>query len=42
VVGKLADVTVLSADPLAVPADELLGLRVEATIVGGRVVYRGF
>jgi len=38
--GKLADLTVLSRDPFALPPDELLGLRVEATVVGGRVVYR--
>jgi predicted amidohydrolase YtcJ len=38
--GKLADVTVLSADPLAIPPDELLSLRVDATIVGGRIVHR--
>jgi predicted amidohydrolase YtcJ len=40
--GKLADVTILSADPLAVRPDELLGLEVEATIVGGRIVHRAF
>ncbi|HEY3078384.1 MAG TPA: amidohydrolase [Chloroflexota bacterium] len=38
--GKLADLTVLSRDPFATPADELLDLRVETTIVGGRVIYR--
>ena len=40
--GKLADLTILSADPLAVPADELPALHVEATVVGGHVVHRRF
>jgi predicted amidohydrolase YtcJ len=39
-VGKLADLTIFSHDPFATPPDELLGRRVEATVVGGRVVYR--
>jgi predicted amidohydrolase YtcJ len=39
--GKLGDVTVLSGDPTAMPGPDLLSLRVEMTIVGGRVVYRG-
>lgn len=38
-IGKLGDFAVLSADPLAVPPDELSDIRVEATILGGRVVY---
>ena len=37
--GKLADFTVLSADPYKVGESELRNIRVEATIVGGRVVY---
>lgn len=37
--GKLADFTVLSLDPTRVPADELLSLSVEATLVGGEVVF---
>jgi predicted amidohydrolase YtcJ len=39
-VGRLADLTVLSADPYAMPADELRTLRVLRTIVGGRTTYR--
>lgn len=38
-VGKLADVTVLSKDILAVPEEEILEAKVEYTIVGGEVVY---
>jgi predicted amidohydrolase YtcJ len=37
--GKLADLIVLSADPLAIPPDELIDLRVLVTIVGGEAVY---
>jgi len=37
--GKLADVTVLSADPRAVDPAELTDLDVEYTIVDGAVVY---
>ncbi len=38
--GQRADFVVLSADPLTLPPDEWAGgLRVQATIVGGRVVY---
>jgi predicted amidohydrolase YtcJ len=39
-VGKLADVTVLSRDILAVPEDEILETEVLYTIVGGVVRYR--
>ena len=35
--GRLADLVVLSDDPAACPPAELLGLRPELTIVGGRV-----
>ena len=38
--GKLADLTVLDRDPLAIPPDELRHLKVEATIVGGRIVVQ--
>ncbi len=37
--GKLADVTVLSRDIMTIPAAEILGTRVEYTIVGGKVRY---
>ena len=40
-VGKLADFTILSGDLVTVPEDQLLALRVEQTIVGGRIVYAG-
>jgi predicted amidohydrolase YtcJ len=39
--GMLADITVLDRDILATPPEELHGLTVTATIVGGRVVYEG-
>ncbi|QQR73787.1 MAG: amidohydrolase family protein [Holophagales bacterium] len=38
--GKLADLTVLSRDLLAVPEEEILEARVDLTMVGGRVAYR--
>jgi predicted amidohydrolase YtcJ len=38
-VGKLADVVVLSKNILAIPDDEVPGVRVVCTIVGGQVVY---
>jgi predicted amidohydrolase YtcJ len=37
--GKLADLVVLSGDPLTTPAAALGDIRVEATMVGGRVVH---
>jgi len=37
--GKLADLVVLSEDPFAIPPERIRGVRVETTIVGGRVVY---
>jgi predicted amidohydrolase YtcJ len=37
--GKWADMVVLSGDPLAVPAAEMLHIRVEQTYVGGKLVY---
>jgi predicted amidohydrolase YtcJ len=39
-VGKLADITILSQDIMTVPDERLLETRVAATIVGGKVVYR--
>lgn len=37
--GKLADLVILSGSPLTTPGDELGTLRVEKTIVGGKVVF---
>jgi hypothetical protein len=37
--GKLADLTVLSHNPLNVPPNKIGGIKVEMTIVGGRIVY---
>lgn len=39
-VGKLADLAVLSGDPLTVEEDALKDIRAEITLVGGEVVYR--
>jgi len=36
--GKLADVIVVSDDPLTVPPDKLKDIKVEMTIVDGKVV----
>jgi predicted amidohydrolase YtcJ len=38
-VGKLADLTVLSDNPLEIQPDKILDIKVEMTIVGGNVVY---
>jgi predicted amidohydrolase YtcJ len=38
--GKLADLVILSADPFGIPPERLREVRVAATIVGGRVVFR--
>jgi predicted amidohydrolase YtcJ len=38
-VGKLADLIVLSGAPLTAPEEALPDLRVELTIVGGRVAH---
>jgi len=38
--GKLADLAVLSDDPLTVPEDELPAIRSRLTMVGGRIVHR--
>jgi predicted amidohydrolase YtcJ len=37
--GKWADLTVLSGDPLTMPPERLLDVRVEQTYVGGELVY---
>ena len=37
--GKLADFTVLSDDPHAAKPEEVGDIKVEMTIVGGKVVY---
>jgi predicted amidohydrolase YtcJ len=37
--GKLGDFAVLSADPRGRPGKEIFGIAVDATILGGRVVY---
>lgn len=37
--GKLADIVLLSGDPLAVTVEELQEIRVEKTILGGEIVY---
>ncbi|HBY98542.1 MAG: amidohydrolase [Ardenticatenaceae bacterium] len=37
--GQLADLCILSADPRAVPIEQLAELRVEITVLGGRIVY---
>ena len=39
-VGKRADFVVLDRDPMAVPAEQLHELRVLATMLDGRPVYR--
>ena len=37
--GKLADLVILSADPLAIPAEKLPEIEVLLTMVGGRVEW---
>ncbi len=38
--GKLADLTIFDRDPFSVPADALLGLGIDATMVDGRFRHR--
>ena len=40
--GKLADLTIFDRDPFGVPADDLLSLGIDATIVGGQFRHRRF
>jgi predicted amidohydrolase YtcJ/thiol-disulfide isomerase/thioredoxin len=40
-VGKCADLIVLDRDPLKVAAEEIAGVKVLQTVVGGKVVYQG-
>ena len=40
-VGKRADFTVLAADPREVPIEEVPGIPVKMTIVGGKIVFSG-
>jgi len=39
-VGKFADFTVLSEDPFKVPPGKIRDIKVEMTVVGGRVAYK--
>jgi len=39
--GKLADMVVLSGDPTRVPPERIMDIKVEMTIIGGRVVWEG-
>ncbi len=38
--GKLADMVILSSDIFAIKPEAIRNVKVETTIVGGRVVYR--
>jgi predicted amidohydrolase YtcJ len=40
-VGQLADLVVLADDPRRLPPDDIKGVSVLATVVGGEVAYRG-
>lgn len=39
--GKLADLALLSADPTHVPPDEILEIKAEMTVAGGKIVWPG-
>jgi hypothetical protein len=39
--GKLADIVVLSDDPTSVPPEKIKDIKVEMTIIGGKVVWEG-
>ena len=38
--GNLADMTIFSHDIFSVPTDELLDVKIEGTVIGGRVEHR--
>ncbi|MEM2562073.1 MAG: amidohydrolase family protein, partial [Candidatus Bathyarchaeia archaeon] len=38
--GKLADLTVLSENPMDIPPEKLDNIKVEMTIVDGKIVYQ--
>ena len=38
--GKLADLVVLDQDPLTLPAERWLDIKVERTMLGGKWVYQ--
>jgi len=38
--GKLADLIVVSKNPLSIPVDEIRDLKVEMTIIDGKIVYK--
>jgi predicted amidohydrolase YtcJ len=40
IVGKLADLALLSDDPLKVPPEEICDIKVEAAIIGGEIAWR--
>jgi predicted amidohydrolase YtcJ len=37
--GKLADIVVLSRDPLTIDPNEIMNVQVDMTILGGKVAY---
>ena len=37
--GKLADMVVLSDDPLLIPIDKIAEIKAEKTIIGGKIIY---
>ena len=37
--GKLADMVVLPEDPLSISPEKILAMKVDMTIVGGRILY---
>jgi predicted amidohydrolase YtcJ len=39
--GKLADFIILSDDPTKVPSDNIKDVRVEKTVIGGKIVFEG-